>query len=124
MTEVESQLSSEDLGKDLTAATKLLKKHQVILMNVTRYSEWYLMLWLLYTAFRLAYHSPQCRFDGDFYTTAQAPLATEEIKQWAASSQPIDNLAALPTAADRKQLTSFQFESNDATVEKPKRRGH
>ena len=34
----------------------------------------------LYTkaAFRLACRSPHCRFYGDFCTTAQAPLATEE----------------------------------------------
>ena len=29
-------------------------------------------------AFRLACRSPHCRFDGDFCTTAQAPLAAEE----------------------------------------------
>ena len=29
-------------------------------------------------AFRLACRSPHCHFEGDFCTTAQAPLATEE----------------------------------------------
>ena len=32
----------------------------------------------LYAAFGLACRSPHCRFDGDFCTTAQAPLTAEE----------------------------------------------
>ena len=61
----------------------------------------------LNAAFRLACRSPHCRFDGDICSTAQAPLAT-------ASSQSINILAALPTAADRRQLTSIQLWSDAA----------
>ena len=71
-----------------------------------------------YAAFRLTCRLPHCRFDDDICTTAQAPLAAEGWpsgkQRQAASSQLIDNLAALPTAADRRQLNSIQLGSDAA----------
>ena len=40
--------------------------------------------------------------------------AQEKTKPWAASSQSIDSFAALPTAADRRQLTSVQLKGDAA----------
>ena len=67
-----------------------------------------------YTTFRLAYRSPHFRFGGDICITAQTPLAAEgrpSVKQCQVS---IDNLTALPTVADRRQLTSIQLGSDVA----------
>ena len=48
-----------------------------------------------YVAFRLAYHLPHYRFDGDFYTTAIVTFRRGKIKWYRVSNQLIDNLAAL-----------------------------
>ena len=54
-----------------------------------------------------------------YNSTAQAPLATEG---WPSGKQllAIDNLAALPTAVDRRQLNSIQLGSNAACLFKAK----
>ena len=62
-------------------------------------------------AFRLACRSQHWRFEGDICKTVQAPLAAEGRP---ASCQSMDNLAALPKAADHRQLASIQLESDAA----------
>ena len=67
-----------------------------------------------YAAFRLTCCAPhRWRF---LFNCASATGCRGKTKQWlwAASSRSIDYLAALPTVADRRQLTSIQLESNVA----------
>ena len=52
-------------------------------------------------AFRLACHSPHCRFDGDFCTTAQAPLATEGRP--ISGKQRLANKSITPPLCPRRQ---------------------
>ena len=64
-------------------------------------------------AFRLACRSPHCRCDGVICKTAQAPLAAERRSSLLKQRQ-VNNLITFPKAADRRQLTSIQLESDTA----------
>ena len=65
---------------------------------------------MLYVGFRLACRLPHCRFDGDFCTTAQAPLATEG---WPSGKQRHANRSiTLPLCPPRQIADSWiQFNS-------------
>ena len=60
-------------------------------------------------AFRLACRSPHCRLHDEICTTAQTPFDSK-TKRYAPLSLLIDNPAALPIAADLRQLKSIQLE--------------
>ena len=57
------------------------------------------------TGFGLPCCSPHCGCDGD--TTVQVPLAQEGDQAESSGLPTIDNLTALPTAADCRQLNSI-----------------
>ena len=80
-------------------------------------------------AFRLACHSPHCRFDDDICTTAQAPLATEQRDEWPSGKQRLAHRSiSLPFCppAHRGRSQTVEFCSTRERcrwVIKPKRLG-